>query len=436
MSLILPTRQALAAARFYAIEKAPYFAQALLALQPHEVEDGTLSPTGTFGVTAKGVLLYEPAALRRWSTPEAGSVLIHEVLHWIRDHAGRREAMLAEPKLWNAAGDLEINDDLKAMSLPLPDNGGLQPSKEGFPEGKTAEEYYALLQQQQDQKAQKSGGVYQPPPPGFGGGCPCGSAAGHKLDAEPEEQGGGSAEEDEDGSSAPPGHDSDFVEAVRQATAAAVSDAAAKGIGNVPAGLRRWADERLQPPKVPWSTKLARAGRGAAAYRPGAVDYAFTRVSRRQGGLGFGSGRPVAPALVSRTPNVAVAVDTSGSMGESELTRAVTEAEAVMKAIGATIQFLACDCKVHVVDRVRTPAQLASSLKGGGGTSFLPVFETLRELTPKPDVLIFITDGRGEAPVHAPKGTAVIWLLVGKHRCRPFTKRGAVAWGEVIEVDD
>lgn len=433
----LTIRQALAAARFYAIDKAPYFAQALLALQPHEVADGTLSPTGTMGVTARGVLLYEPAALRRWSTPEAGSVLIHEVLHWLRDHDARCKAITAEPRLWNAAADCEINDDLVEMKLPLPDAGGLQPGKYGMPTGKTAEEYYMLLQQQQP-----------PPPPASFGACSCGSGAGHKLDAEAglpgatgdEDGGEGSGEGEGTGDDAggpPRGHGADVVEAVRQATAVSVSDASARGIGNIPGGVRRWAESRTTPPKVPWSTRLSRAGRGAVAFRPGSVDYAFTRVSRRQGGLGFGAGRPVAPALISRTPEVAIAVDTSGSMGRSEIVRAIVEAEAIMRAIGATVSFLACDCAVHSIARVRNVKELEAQMKGGGGTSFLPVFRTLVDMKPKPEVLVFITDGGGEAPLTAPKGVKVIWLLVGAHRMRPFTRGGQpVQWGEVIEVDD
>lgn len=434
MSLGLNPRQALAAARFWAIEKAPYFSHAILSLQPFEVPNGTLSPIGTFGVTARGVLYYEVQALERWSTPEAGTVLIHEVLHWIRDHAGRCATLAADPKLFNLAGDYEINDDLLAMQLPLPDGGGMQPARDGFPINRTAEEYYQLLQQQAQQGKGGDG-----KDPGFGQTCSCGSASGHAHPAEPDDGGKGAGDEqDEDGGGVdrPRGHDVDVLEAIRQATATAVSDAVTRGVGNIPRGVARWAEERLTPPKVPWTTKLARAGRGAVAYRPGATDYSFNRVSRRQGGLGFGPGRPVAPAMVTRVPNVAVAVDTSGSMGASELERALIESTAIMRAIGAEIQFVACDCKVHAIERVRSPKQLQASFKGGGGTSFVPVFHALEELRPRPEVMIFITDGGGDAPRVAPKGTHVIWLLVGSHRMRPFYKGNAINWGEFIEVDE
>lgn len=436
----LPTHKALAAARLYAVEKAPYFAQAILAMQPHEVPNGTYSPTGTFAITARGVLLYEPAALERWSAQEAGAVLIHEVSHWLRDHAGRAAALsISAPEdrdRWNLACDAEINDDLIDMQLPLPDGGGIQPKTLGCPNGRTAEEYYAHLRQQGGAPKKK---------PGFGGQESCGSGAGGNADAEEAlglgSGGGGKDGEGEDGdgegSDAPPGHAADVAEAVRQATAVAISDAAQRGIGKVPAGLQRWAEARTKPPHVPWTQKLARVGRAVVAHRAGASDYAYTRVARRQGGLGFGAGAPIAPALIAKTPRVAVAVDTSGSMGKAEIERAVIEAEAVMKAVGSTIEFLSCDCAVHSVVRVRTARELIAALKGGGGTSFVPVFDEVARWRQKPDVLVFITDGGGDAPARAPKGLSVIWVLVGKHRCRPYARGGGqCSWGEFIEVDD
>lgn len=446
----LPTRQALAAARYCAIEKqAPYFADSLFNLVPTEVADGTLSPKGTFAVTAQGVMLYEPAALARWTTPEAGAVMIHEVMHWLRDHAGRRPVD-ADPELWNIAGDLEINDDLAAMRLPLPDGGGLQPHDFELPEGKTAEWYYAALVEQQKKAKQEAGeeasGEGQDgkgegqggEAPGQGAGTPgkgaggrlehrCGGCAGNPYDCEPKDD--------------PRGRSKAEIEVIKQATALAINaHAQSKGIGSVPAGMRRWAEESTKPPKVSWQQKLSMLGRARAAFRPGSVDYTFNRISRRQGGLGFGVGKPIAPALISRTPEVAIAVDTSGSMGQSEVERAIIEATSIMRAAGAAVHLIACDCRVHTSSKVRTPAQLLEGMKGGGGTDFRPVFEQIEKVHPKPDVMIFITDGGGWAPETPPKGTKVIWLLVGAHKMKPLRPTGgtyeSITWGDFVEVDE
>jgi predicted metal-dependent peptidase len=516
------------------VAKTPYFAQAILSLVPREVPNGTLSEHGTFAVSKQGVMLYEPAALARWTTPEAGSVIIHEVMHWLREHADRREAMSADAKLFNLAGDCEINDDLALMRLPLPDGGGVQPHTFKLPINKTAEEYYrALVQQREDEKKRRKaerekaaaeeqarreaeqpeesepteepedsdgdeaednlpdaedsddtkadagdedgagdgeadeddssdgadsegdGGAQEGEgdEPGSGDGVDaqgqtpsntagigeddcddlhpnprCGGCAGNPGDAEPEDD--------------PQGRKDSEVAVLKQATALAIQQHAKQhGVGSVPAGMVRWAEKLTTPAKVMWQQKLAMLGRSAVARRAGATDYTFNRVSRRQAGYGFGVGKMIAPALISRQPNVVIALDTSGSMGQSEVNRAVTEAEAIMRSIGGEVHLIACDCRVHATMKVKTVRELLAQIKGGGGTDFRPVFEELSNLRPEPDVMIFITDGGGWAPEFPPGKTKVIWLLVGAHRMKPMivsTGPGykSVGYGDFIEVDE
>jgi predicted metal-dependent peptidase len=129
-------------------------------------------------------------------------------------------------------------------------------------------------------------------------------------------------------------------------------------------------------------------------------------------------------------------------MGKGELVTAVQECAGILDAAGSEVGFYACDAKVHAALKVRTIEVLCEHLKGGGGTSFVPVFNQIEKVHPKPHILIFITDGGGDAPIDPPAGVHVIWLLVGAHRCRPhFGGWGAEqgeesGWGEFIEIDD
>ena len=111
----MKAKDKLAAARLMAVEKMKYFRTAILGLVPKETPG-----LGTFGVTKNGVMLWDPECLDRWSVEETAAVLVHEVSHLLRNHARRCEAMGAEHMPWNAAGDLEINDDLQEIGLPLP----------------------------------------------------------------------------------------------------------------------------------------------------------------------------------------------------------------------------------------------------------------------------------------------------------------------------
>ena len=117
-------------------------------------------------------------------------------------------------------------------------------------------------------------------------------------------------------------------------------------------------------------------------------------------------------------------------MGHDELVRAVSEAQGCLRAIGTPIVFLACDAAVHEPREVRTAAELASQLKGGGGTDFRPVFQAVEELRPKVDLFVFVTDGQGPAPAAAPRGFETIWVLVGPYSSAPC------GWGKKIQIKE
>ena len=141
-------------------------------------------------------------------------------------------------------------------------------------------------------------------------------------------------------------------------------------------------------------------------------------------------------------PNVLVVVDTSGSMSQSELEDALREIHGILTQTGSNCAFMACDAEIHATTKIRHWKDAAKQLKGGGGTSFVPPFENLHQAKPKPDVMIFITDGCGPAPVAPPPGLKVIWLLVGEHASIPWPETGGygggshIDWGEMIWLNE
>lgn len=62
------------------------------------------------------------------------------------------------------------------------------------------------------------------------------------------------------------------------------------------------------------------------------------------------------------------------------------------------------------------------------------MFEKIGELHPRPEILVYATDGCGPAPLAPPPGLHTIWLLVGRCRQRPMFP--ADPWGVFVEVDD
>lgn len=418
-----------AAGRIKACSLMPYFSTAVMGLVPYEMPG-----FGTLGVTARAVLIWDPDLSKKWTVEQLAWVLLHEVGHYLREHSARRERLGADPDLWNIAGDAEINDDLVAAGAQFPvleagdgvppelvgKPGGITPKLIGCSDGKLCEEYYEHLRQKQRSGKGGSGqgegqGIAGLPPPG-GTSKGCGSGAGKPV-SEAEQQvpahlGKSAAEQ----------------KRIQRSVAEAVRKEAAKGRGTLPAGLRRWAEEVLGTPQVPWQQTLARLVRNAVAFRPGAGDYRYDRPSRRQGAFGYGPGSPVFPALRQPVPSVSVIVDTSGSMGGGDLLVALEETKGVLAAVGANATFIACDAAVHEVKRVRTVKEAAALLKGGGGTDMRPAIEAAQQGRPRPEVIVVMTDGDIGDPGPAPAAN-VVWVCIGK------SGGFSPAFGQVVFVE-
>lgn len=108
-------------ARMAAVAAMPYYARALFALVPVAAVG-----LGTFAVDKHWRLYIDPNMLgtaEGWDIPTAGAVLVHEVGHVLRHHGDRAEAMDApvDRAAFNVAADAEINDDLLAAGLRLPE---------------------------------------------------------------------------------------------------------------------------------------------------------------------------------------------------------------------------------------------------------------------------------------------------------------------------
>ena len=94
------------AARFRLCQRYPFLARAVFAMVPVL----TAEIPAAMGVDRAWRLYVNPELIAGWSVEETETVLYHEVLHLILDHAGRAEAMGVEPynaRAWNVAADAE-----------------------------------------------------------------------------------------------------------------------------------------------------------------------------------------------------------------------------------------------------------------------------------------------------------------------------------------
>ena len=140
-----------------------------------------------------------------------------------------------------------------------------------------------------------------------------------------------------------------------------------------------------------------------------------------------GGGAHVVPGVEQREgPDVVVAVDTSGSMSPEDLRTIGAELRTISR-YAANITVIIADAQIRqVVEAKDLPDFLASSkMKGGGGTSHIPVFQWLQEHNRRPDLFIGITDLFSRFPSEEPP-FPVLWITQGRH--------GTAPWGRVLEV--
>ncbi|MFD7968660.1 vWA domain-containing protein [Streptomyces clavifer] len=366
----------LLAARYRAAQDRPYLASALYAL--------TVVPSDevpTMGVDRHWRCYVSPGFVDRTPVAELAAVWVHEVAHLLRDHHGRAGLLPAADQRdrhrVNVAQDCEINDDLVSDGLPLP-AGRLEPRLFGLPEGQLFEVYLAAL-----------------PPSGFTHDCGSG-AHGQPV---PWESGGRDT--------GPAGVGPVEAEALRRHTAEAMR-AHVRARGTLPGGWRRWADEICEP-TVDWRQALAGAVREGAAWAAGAIDYTYRRPSRRSASLRG----VVLPSLRRPLPRVAVVIDTSGSMGESEIAAALAEVTGVLREVGIRgnrVTVLACDADVRAVSRVTSAEQI--TLSGGGGTDMRVGIAAALEVRERPHIVIVLTDGLTPWPDENPS-CRIIAALIG-----------------------
>jgi predicted metal-dependent peptidase len=392
----------LQAARVRASYQRAYFAPALFNLIPVETE-----LIGSMAVDVYWRLYYNERWLATHTVEENATLLLHEVGHLLRSHEARRKAAgIRDERRWNTAGDCEINDDLHAEGLPLPGDPPM-PGKFGLKTGETAEFYYNQLPKPDRANEQRSVGGDQQLCQDCGSGAH-GERRPWELPADDGDPGG------------VPGVDSVKAELIQRDVAKRIEDMARYG-GDVSLGWRRWAGSILVP-KVDYMATIRHAVRRALRNCTlGRYDRTYRRPHRRQSCYG----EFIMPSFYQPRPRPGFLIDTSSSMQDSQLARAVAELAGLTRQLGhgAEVIVACCDAAVHDVRKVFTAAQV--ELYGGGGTDIGVGLQSFIERKTDPiDLLVIVTDCQTRWPEEVPP-FPVITIRVGDGELPPWGERGA-----------
>jgi predicted metal-dependent peptidase len=390
--------QKLTRARTQLLLSQPFFGSLCLRLK---LSPGPVPTMATDGRR----ILYNPAFVGSLDPAELEGVLAHEVMHVALGHHCRRGER--QRKTWNEAADYAINPILIGNGFTLPSGVLLDPSFDNL----SAEEIYAQLIQRPGKggtsgelsppEGNPSGGssqqggnpspsVQSPQPSGSSNNCPGQplppqNDAASKETSLGEDHPGGFGEvldaTDEDGNPTSP------AEKSRQehewAIAADQALRSAKMCGREPGNVARPLQESRQT-RQDWRSILRDF---VAATMPS--DYRWTPPNRRH----ISRGLYLPSVDRSGLGRIAVAVDTSGSIGVRELEQFAGEISAIAdEAKPEAIHVVYCDAAVQSSQEFGPGEPLELEPKGGGGTDFRPVFDWVAQNAINPVCLIYLTD--------------------------------------------
>lgn len=403
----------LAAARARLVLERPFLGALVLRL-PLVAADPEWCPTTA---TDARVIYYSEQYITDLSLGQVQFALAHEALHCGLSHFARRERR--HQGRWDVACDLAINPLLVADDLEMPPGALHDAQFTGF----TAEEIYPRLSDDEERDTldrhlyNEDQAPFEPATLGIASNeTNAGAIAGEYIER---------SEFDESrrirrapAHIPPPLNKIErerLAEQWQQRLASAAQNAAT--VGKLSAGMKRILEQKLKP-TLPWRAMLDRYLKMNAR-----DDYNYMRLSSRR------EGDAILPTLRSQQANIVIALDTSGSIEDEEITEFANEINAIKGQLNARITLLSCATELaHDCPWTFEPWEtldFPDQIDGGGGTNFVPVFEWIKDHAATLDLLIYFTDAKGEFPIHAPN-FPTLWLVKGQE---------TVPWGGRIQLN-
>ncbi len=376
----------------------PYLAHALYALIPVPSDD-----VKTMTCDEWWRIYVNPAWLDAASIPEIGAELAHVCWHLLQDHAHRARDVGVDrstARAWTTASDITVAHTLEPEHV-CPDRLPTARSERLRP-GRSAEEYFAML-------SELPATVAEPGTLPSGEGCGSGADGLRRpSDRSPDSDLGAV--------------DAFDAREIQRIVAIEFRDHV-KRRGTDPGDALRWIADVLEP-ETAWEPMLTAAVRRAVGWAAGRGDFTYQRPSRRA------SSTPgiVLPGQHRPIPRVSIVVDTSASVDDGLLARALGEVDGVITALGvpgANLTVYSVDAAVHTTQNLRSAKD--AKLVGAGGTDLRPGLAAIDAQRPRPDIVIVFTDGDTPWPATPPPGAVTIVAVLGRRgHALPPTPRWAV----------
>lgn len=330
-------------------------------------------------------VIYNPDFIEKQNNEELFGLVLHESMHVILMHMWRRDGR--DPDLWNYANDAIINAYIRKRGYSLPD-GGVFVS--WVQDSHSSEYVYRKLKQEQDKQDNNSGSAGKGEGEGEGSGG----------DGKPKPQRAGGFDGKGDLIDAPNEATKNDLEATIMASAEM-----AKACGDN-SGLVNSILKRAGKSSVDWRTELR-----AMLTASSSSDYSYRRPSRRFIAQGL-----YMPSLYNEGLGpVVIAVDSSASMTQQELSQIAEETQQIIEDLRPEfVRVVYCDTSIKNTQDFQQGDDIDLECVGGGGTSFKPVFDYVSMEMPNAVGVVYFTDMEGNLEECTEPHCPVIWANTGK----------------------
>ena len=315
----------------------------------------------------------------------------HEVLHCVYDHFGRRGER--DHQLWNIANDYCVNADLKKhrvgefiTSVPC-----LYDVKY---EGMSSEEVYDILYENAE-KLDLNGLLDKIIDEHMDG----------DDDDDGESNGAGGRNGDKQGKGRPKLTEEERAKIRDEIKEAVLSAAQTCDAGNLPAGVKRLI-QNLTEPVLNWRELLRMQLESTIK-----SDYSWMRTSRK----GWDMDAIMPGMKKTDAVEIAVAIDTSGSISEAQARDFLSEIKGIMESFDSyNIHVFTFDTDTYN-PQVYTSDNLENiedyDVQGGGGTEFTAIFRYLKDAEIEPKKLVVFTDGYPFGSWGDPNYCDTVWII-------------------------
>lgn len=381
-------REKLVTARIGLLIRAPFFGNMATRLILENADDW-LSTAATDGRK----FYYNSEFVNKLSVKETEFLFGHEVLHNVYDHLGRLDKR--DLRLFNVACDYCVNADLieqrigeKVKSVPLL----FDPRFKGM----SAEEVYDILYNEADK-------------------IDLDQLINMLLDDHMEDDENGNGDSDKNGDKGRrPRLSAEEKRQIRDEIREAMLAAAqAVGAGNLPSGVKRIINS-LTEPKITWRELLQQQIESTIK-----SDFTWLRPSRR----GWHCDAILPGLKPQETIDIAIAIDTSGSINSQMLKDFLGEIKGIMDAY-SDFKILLWTFDTEVYNVQEFTADNASDLLtyepvGGGGTSFEVNWTFMKENDIQPKKFIMFTDGYPCGGWGDEDYVDTVWIINGNKDAKP-----------------